>query len=580
MSTDRTGVVAAGRSILAIGLALVAGVRSAAAGELPEALRTEEVRSTNGIVVANTREAAEAGARILRSGGNAIDAAVATAFALGVSEAEASGIGGQAWMLIHLADGQDVALDGSGHVPGAVAPEELLRLLDDSLLFGYKTVATPEALAVFDQALRRFGSKSVAEVLAPAIELADSGCRLPPHQRAILGEYNWKLRPNPTMRDIFLDASLEPWGVDHVYCMDDVAATMRALASRGLRDFYLGRIADAIDDDMRANGGYLRKSDLMTVRAIGRTPVKGRYRGLDVVSFPSPGGGAAVVEALQILDRFPPAALDPTTAAGIIVRIEAARIAFYDLLAAWESGPAAEVRMLDPGHAEHRAAQIDPERALPVRDIVGRDDMPTNRRRHGSTHVSVIDAKGNAVGLTLTYNLEFGACVATPGLGFPYNATLSLFDFDNPQSPGYPRPGNVLKQVAAPTILLRNGRPILAAGGPGSGRITSSIVNVIANVIDQGMAPAAAVSAPRAIWDGGRKTEVYIEMAPPHTTATLEELRRRRFVAMYALTFPPRPIDLLAFGGVNLAVADPATGTTIGAGDPRRAGAAAGGDSP
>lgn len=581
MSTDRFVVTgrAAGLSILAVVLVLVYRPFSARADELPEALWTEEIRSANGVVVANTREAAAAGARILREGGNAVDAAVATAFALGVAEAEASGIGGEAWMLIHLADGRDVALAGPGHVPWATVPSELLRLSDENLLFGYKTVAAPEALAVLDRALSRFGRKGVAEVMAPAIELADSGSRMTPHQEAVLDEFGWKLRPCLTASDIFLDPLLEPWGASHLFCMDDLAATMRWLARHGLLDFYRGQIADAIDADMTANGGFLRKADLVTVRAIERAPLRGRYRGFDVVSFPDPGGGAAVIETLQILDRFPPARLAPAAADGVFLPIEAARIALFDFLESLEVGPGAQSQMIEPAHAARRASQIDPAGALPVREIIGSDPIRTVLHKHGSTHISVIDAEGNAVALTLSYNLEFGAGVATPGLGFLYNSALSQFTFDNPRSPDYARPGSVLRSSVAPTILLRDGRPFLVTGGPGSGRITSSIVSVIVNVVDRGMSPAAAVSAPRAIWNA-RKSNVAIELAPPYTTATVEELRRRRFDDLYTLTFPPRPIDLMLFGGVNLAMVDQGTCTTVGAGDPRRAGAAVGGDEP
>jgi len=548
---------------------------------VPEHQCVAEVRSTAGVVVANTREAAAAGARILREGGNAIDAAVAAALALGVSEAEASGLGGQAWMVIHMADGRDISLDGSGKVPELVKPEELQRLKDDDLLFGYKTVATPEAIAVLDQALRQFGTKRVSEVMAPAIELADSGVRLTPHQRAVLLSFGWRMRSNPTLRDIFFDASLDEWEPDHLFCMDEVASTMRRLARHGFRDFYAGGIGNAIDADMQANGGYLRKSDLARVRAAERMPVRGRYRGLEVVSFPDPGGGAAVVEALQILDRFPPEMVDSESVDAMVIRLEASRIALYDLYGSWIRGPLASLRMLDPQHAAHRAAMINPHQALRIGEIVGREPVITPRRLHGSTHVSVVDGRGNAVALTLSFNLEFGAGVATAGLGFPYNGTLALFDFDDPDSPGYVRPGAVLKQVAAPTIVLRDGTPFMVLGGPGSGRITSTIVNTIVNVVERHMSAGDAVAYPRVIWNGGGTLpEPFIEMAPPHTDADVAELYSRGYLTLYALRYPARVIDAIAFGGVNLAMFDATTGEAVGAGDPRRSGTAVAGDAP
>jgi gamma-glutamyltranspeptidase/glutathione hydrolase len=546
--------------------------------DLPPELRTVEVRSANGIVVANTREAASAGARLLQAGGNAIDAAVAAALALGVSEAEASGIGGNAWILIHLAQGQDLAIDGSAVVPVRVKPEELQRQIDDGVEFGYKTVAAPGGLAALAYVLQRYGTKSLAQVMAPAIEIAEFGYRLPPHELSVVATFGWKLRSNATLRDIFLNPSLEPWGSDHLYCMDELAATLRRLAAAGARDFYTGEVADAIDADMRANEGFLRKSDLAAVRPVGRTPLRGTYRGLDLISFPSPGGGGAVVEALQILDRFPREALDSDSLNSIMIRLEAVRIALYDLNVSWAVGPLEALRMLEPQRAARRAAQIRPERALGVREILSREFV--SLRHEGSTHVSVIDRAGNAVAMSLTFNEEFGACVATPGLGFPYNATLAFYDPSKPGTFLFPRTGNVLPHTMAPTMVLRGGKPLMVLGGPGTGRITSSIVNIIANVVDRRMGAAEALSAPRVLWDGTARPRVAIEMTAPHTDADVSELSRRGFSEIYTLRFPPRPIDLLYFGGVNLAMLDPTTGVAVGAGDPRRAGAAVGGDSP
>jgi gamma-glutamyltranspeptidase/glutathione hydrolase len=545
---------------------------AAGAQELPIELHTVEVHSARGVVVANTREAAEAGARMLDSGGNAVDAAVAAALTLGVSESEASGIGGNAWILIHLASGLDVAIDGSAQVPAQVRPQELRQLLDDGLTFGYRTVAAPGGLAALAEALHRYGHLSFAEVIAPAIEVAERGFRLTSHQHAIANTFGWKLSGSPALRDLFLSPRLEAWPRDHVYCLDAMADTLRRLAALGARDFYVGGTADAIHADMVANGGFLRKSDLVLVRSVYRAPLHGRYRGYEVVSFPYPGGGGAVVEALQILDRFPREMLTRNDANGLMLRLEAVRIALYDLYAADEAGPVGQLLLLNPEHAAVRASQINLARARTVEEILGRNLVVP--RQEGSTHVSVIDGRGNAAAVSLTFNEEFGACVATPGLGFPYNATLAMYDPTRPQSPFYPRPGNILPHTMAPTIVLAGSRPVLALGGPGSARITSSLVATIVNVIDRGMSIADAVAAPRVLWDGSSQPRVMIEMAPPNTDAEVDELHRRGFPEIYTLRFPPRRIDLLAFGGVNLVASDPVRGGVTGAGDPRRAGTA------
>ena len=538
-----------------------------------------EARGLRGVVVANTREAAEAGARVLRRGGNAVDAAVATAFALGISETEASGLGGQAWMLIHRAGGDDVAIDGSGVAPAQFDIEQVRRLRDGAAPpVGYASIATPGGLAALDLALRAYGTMHLDQVIEPALEVANEGVRLTLHQQAILVSFGLRMRSSPPLRDVFLDGDGEPWGPGHLYCLDEVAATLRRLARRGVADFYAGRTADAIDADMRANGGFVRKSDLERIRPVVLPPVRGRFRGYDVIASPAPAGGPAIVEALQILDRFPREAIASDATDAIVTRVEAARIAVYDYLAAWCMGPGYLERTVQVGHAISRAGMIDPSHAATVRAILGRDLVL--RRRDGTSQVSVIDSQGNAVSLTVTFHGEFGACVATPGLGFPYNNTLATYDLEEPRNPDYLRPGAVVRNLAAPTMLLRDGSPFLVLGGPGSGRVTSSIVETVVNVVDRRMGAADAVSSARVLWNGGSGAEPFIEVAPPFTDRDVAELNRRGFKKAYALTFPARVIDLIAFGGVNLAMLDPTTGELVGAGDPRRAGTAVVADSP
>ena len=538
-----------------------------------------EVRSKRGVVVANTQEAADAGARILQAGGNAIDAAVATALALGVTEAEASGLGGHAWILIHLANGRDFAIDGSGTLPAAMVPAEIQRLKDDGLPFGYQMVATPGGLAALDLALRSFGTRTLAEVMVPAIELARDGVRLPPHQEAILATYGWRLRPAPTLADVFLGPGMDPWPSSHPLCMDSLAGTMARLAERGVRDFYVGGMAEAIEADMIANGGYVRRSDLAAVRPAVLQPVRGHYRGLDVVSFPPPGGGLAVVEALQILDCFRPESMAENTIASDVLVAQAAHVALVDMFGAWPKRPLGLLQNLSPNHASKRAALIASGRALRDAEILGTSvRMPA---LGGTTHVSVLDAMGNAVALTQTYNVEFGAAVASPGLGFIYNGSLSLIDFDR-SDPAALTPGASASPLhtASPTILLRSGRPVLVLGGPGSGRITSTVVSTVVKLVDRTRRPGDAIAGPRVLWDGGRTPELYIEVAPPYQESDVEELQSRGFPSIYALRFPARVIDLIAFGGVNLISANPETGEAVGVGDPRRAGAVATGDPP
>jgi gamma-glutamyltranspeptidase / glutathione hydrolase len=544
------------------------------AADLPPELCTFEVRGRGGVVVANTASAAEAGARMLRSGGNAVDAAVAASFALGVSETEASGIGGSAWLLIHLADGRDVAIDGSAEVPFLAATEgRRYGYLDpvSGLECGYRMVATPGGLAAVQLALDRYGTKTLAETLAPAIELADAGVTLPPHEMPILEESLDLLRGSPSLAQVFLTPSLGLWDSSHVYCMDDLARTLRRLARAGSRDFYAGDIADEIDADMRANRGYLRKEDLRRVRAVERAPLRGSYRGLDVVAFPAPGAGAAVIEELQILEQFPSSLLTTDSVERIMLLVEAAALAIADLGQGRRVPMMSDLVMISPEHARRRASLIRLDRAL-LDDEVG---QTTFLLPGGTTHVSVVDAQGNAVGLTQTFNVEYGASVATPGLGFPYNGSLSMYDWADPGSPSYPRLGTVLLQPIAPTMVLKAGKPMLVLGTPGSTKIPSAVVNVIVNVVDRGMDLASAVAAPRVLWGSRRDAKrVTLEIAGGISYDMADEVFRRGFDEVFLTTFPPDLEKFLLNGSVNTAGIDLRTGETVGAGDPRRSGLA------
>ena len=555
------------------GLALAAAAPTVTA-QLPPALGAVEVRSSAGVVVANTREAAEAGAMLLRAGGNAVDAAAAAALALGVSEPEASGLGGSVWMLIHLARGVDIFVDGSAAVPAAADPDVLEALRTAGVNVGYASVAVPGGLAAIAHAVEHYGTRPFAEVVAPAVALAENGIILPPHGLAVLENFRSRLLGSPTLTGIFLDESLVLRPADPLLCQPALARTLRVLARLGAAEFYRGEIAATMAADITANGGFVHTADLEAMRALERAPLHGRYRGFDIVASPPPGAGAAVIEALHILGRFPPERLAAADPGSRTLTLEAVRIALADLLLA-VAHPPLQALLVDKGHAARRATLIRGDRALRADEIVPRPGAAAMR---GSTHLSVVDAAGNAVSLSQSINHEFGAGVATPELGFPYNSSLSLFDGRDPSGPFYPRPGNLLSPTMAPMIVLRHGRPMLVIGSPGSSRIVSVVTQVIVNVVDRGMSLADAVAAPRTVWAVDGSPHAAIEVAGVGADETVAALERFGYPSVYTLCFPPRPIDLMYFGGANCAGVDPRTGDIVGVGDPRRAGWAASGD--
>lgn len=542
---------------------------------LPPDYATFEERSPIGVVVSSAPEASEVGEAVLAAGGNAIDAAVATAFALGIGEPAASGLGGGSMILIHLADGRDVSIDGMVTVPSQVDVRLLRRIRRQRGEGGYEMAAVPKTVAALGLALQRYGTWRLADVLAPVIELATKGAAYTPAMvAATLGVGRGALE-SPQLSDYLLGPGGKIPPVTHLYAQPVLATTLKRLADHGIGEFYHGEIARQIDADMRRNGGFVRWQDLVTVRAEERRPVRGNYRGFEVVAFPWPGGGPLVIEALNILSHFPSELLAADGTDRYFLILEASRIAQLDALDISIPAPLRQLHEIDPAFGAQRAAQIHCDHIVPESELV--KDL-ANWQDEGTTQISVVDARGNAVAITQSLGPEFGARVATAGLGFPYNGLLSSFDFENALNDAYAAPGRAPQTNAAPTIILLHGKPYLVLGSAGSGRITAAILNVLINVIDGGMSVKDAVVEPRVLWSIRRqRPEEAFEMAGPITPQIADELCDRGFEEQYRLLFPtPRPVDFLLFGNTNTVMVEPGSNWIVGVGDPRRQSAACG----
>jgi len=543
----------------------------------PEQLSPAAVVSTRGVVVSGSDQASQAGAAILEAGGNAVDAAVATAFALGVTEPMTSGLGAETLILIRMADGRVRAIDGSSYVPGAVDQAELHRLRDAAprgYLQDYKSAATPGSLAALAYALQRHGTRSLAEVMAPAIELADFGFRLSVTGAAEVDGLAYLLRPHERLADLLLKDFTETWGPDHAFCGGELAATLKRIAAAGPDEFYRGSIADEIDADMVAHGGYLRKADLVALRAVECRPIRDTYRGLEVITFPSPGGGASLVELLHILEAFPEKLLREESVDRLHLLIEASRIAWVDVQDSKRPPFLRDLHLVDRGWAAQRARLIRFDRTLRPEEISGETVEPYLTL--GTTQVSVVDRWGNVVGLAQTLGGFFGAGVITPGLGFLYNSNLNAFSFTNPADPHFAAPGRAVMTALTPTILLKDGKPILVLGSAGSDRVVPTLASVVTAVADRNLGPREAVAAPRAMWGTNwADPRAFVELAGEITPENVDALEQRGFADIYRQMFPARWIDISVFGGTNAVFVDPATGTATGVPDPRRSGAAA-----
>lgn len=544
--------------------------------ESPYQLWPVEVASHDGMVVSGSDEASHAGALILEQGGNAVDAAVATALALGVSEPTTSGLGGETLILVYLNDGRAVAIDGSCYVPVEVRLDELKAEKNrgrSGNISGYKSIAVPGSLAALAHAVARYGTMNLPQVLAPAIEIADFGYRMNLTELGNIENYGSKLRQQNHVAEMFLKDWSGPWDQDHLYCASELADTLRRIAKGGAAEFYRGEIAGEIEADMKKNGGYVRRSDLVQVRAVERPALRGSYRGYNVVCLPYPGGGGMLLEMLAILERFPAELLKGDSLDRLHLLVEASRIANTDSATSRLPPEVLDRQLSNGARAAQRAKLIRFDRALLAGEISG--EAPDPYLAVGTTQVSVVDRWGNIATLTQTVGASFGSGVSTQGLGFLWNSNLNAFDLANPSHPCHLMPGKAAKTSMTPTIVLKDGRPFLVIGGAGSDRVVPTIVSVISGIVDRGLGACDAVAAPRAMWGSNYgPLRPWVELAGEITPEKVAALEKRGFENMFQLKFPARWPDLMLFGATNAIYFDPETGNTVGVGDPRRLGVA------
>jgi gamma-glutamyltranspeptidase/glutathione hydrolase len=363
-------------------------------------------------------------------------------------------------------------------------------------------------------------------------------------------------------------------------CRPELAKTYRRIAAEGVQSFYRGRIADEIETDMIRNGGFLRKSDLVMVRVREKQPLHTTYRGIDIYTLPPPGGGAGVIAILNILENYPSEFLAEDSAERHHTFIEAFRIAGVDALVAGNPFARRGFELLSKAHAKDRTALIVPGKAIPEKTLAPVLDPACRPKGESTTHVSVADSQGNIVSLTQTLSRSFGAKVATPGLGFPYNSFLESYNADKPECPGYLQPNSPCATDMAPTIVLKGGELFAALGSPGSIMIPRIISEVISNMIDREMSIRDAVTAPRVLWGGRIWMRVWIELADPFTGAEVRALEQMGFEPGTVVLFPtpdePGDTTLTNLGGVNAVGWDSDSKTFVGVGDSRRWGSAEG----
>ncbi|MGB5213627.1 MAG: gamma-glutamyltransferase [Anderseniella sp.] len=470
--------------------------------------------STDGAMIVTAQpEASEAGARVLKRGGNAIDAAMAAALVQGVVDPQMCGIAGFGSCQIYMpGKGIHTSIDFHGNTPLSATPDMWLDLLEgetrDGFGFvlkgnvndlGYQAVTTPGSLKAYSEAANEFGAMDWADICAPAIAQAKAGFYVRPHVHhwwthgADLGRVDVadRLQFSKTGAQAYFrpDGSVKRIG-DHV-ANADLAITLERVAKHGAEIFYSGDMAEQMEDDFKAHGGLMTLVDLKAYKTVRTDPLRGSYRGFDIATNHPPGGGIMVVEMLNILENFDLAGIGHNTTEYIRIVCEAMKAATSDK-DNFVGDPAFFDVPLDRLTSRQHASAIAERIKAGERMSVERLDLPPEPK--DTTHVAVVDKAGNCV--TMTHSLGMPSGVITDGLGFMYNGCMGVFD-PRPGRAGSIAPGKSRFSSVCPTIAFRDGKPHVVIGAPGGTQIAMGVLQGLLNVLDFGMTMEQAVSAPR-----------------------------------------------------------------------------------
>jgi gamma-glutamyltranspeptidase / glutathione hydrolase len=476
------------------------------------------VRTKHAMVVSIHHLATDAGVEILREGGNAVDSAVATGFALAVVYPAAGNIGGGGFMLIHLSNGKSIFIDYREKAPLAASANMYLDekgdVIPNASIVGYRAVGVPGSVAGMAYAEKKYGKLTLAKVMEPAIRLASEGFELTDGEARELHESG--LAQFPESKRIF-QRDGNYYAAGDLLKQLELAQTLSRIA-KNPEDFYRGKIAKQLVADVQKGGGLITAKDLASYHAKEREPVTGTYRGYTIVASPPPSsGGIALIEALNILEGYDLASLGDRTPREIHLVTEAFRRAYMDRSDCLGDPDYVKIpiaQLTDKKYAAAWRANIQEDQASASASLKRPSDFvpppPTmSDVRHESTettHYSVVDAQGNAVAVTTTLNNSFGSDVTAAGLGFLLNDEMD--DFASKQ--GVPNmfgliqgpansiaPGKRPLSSMAPTIVLKDGKVSMILGSPGGGRIITTVANIFLSVVDEGLNIQAAVDAPR-----------------------------------------------------------------------------------
>jgi len=483
----------------------------------------QPVHAPHAIAVSVHELASRAGVEVMQAGGNAIDAAVATGFALAVVHPQAGNLGGGGFMLIRMADGHVHFIDYREKAAAAATANMYLdaqgNVIQNASVVGYKSIGVPGSVAGMVYAERQYGKLTLAQVMAPAIKLAQDGYALAWQDARDLHDQD--LAKFSESRHIFQrDGDFYKQG--EVFRQPELARTLERIA-KDPDDFYHGAMAHELAASLQKGGGLITADDLAHYEVKEREPIRGTYRGYEIISAPPPSsGGTALMEILNILEGFDLAKAGDRSAASVHLTVEAFRRAFYDraeFLGDPDFSKIPVAQLIDKKYGAAWRESIDPAHASPSKDLkrpsifteleqyASQQPQPSAvREPEHTTHYSVVDRDGDAVSVTTTLNDSFGSRVTAEGLGFLLNDEMDDFA----SKPGVPNlygliqgpanaigPGKRPLSAMTPTIVLKDGKLFLVLGSPGGARIITTVANILMGVVDYGMNIQEAVNAPR-----------------------------------------------------------------------------------
>ncbi len=533
------------------------------------------VEAANGMVAAQDRLAAEVGRDILKKGGNVVDAAVATGFALAVTHPQAGNIGGGGFMLIKLADRDEViAIDYRELAPAAATRDMFLddkgEVDNNRARFSHLSAGVPGSVMGLTMALEKYGTMSLGAVMAPAIRLAEKGFPVTGALADALGEYSSRFERDPSSLAYFTKGGA-PYRKGDTLVQKDLARTLKAIAKDGAKGFYEGPVADRIVAEMAANGGLITLEDLKTYRAVERVAVRGTFRGYEIVSMPPPSsGGVHLIEMLNVLEGFDLAAMGHNSADYLSILVETMRRAYADRSAYlgdpdFFAVPVAALTSRDYAAALHK--KINPKHATKSADVA--PGLGPIGESEQTTHYSVMDKKGNAVAVTTTLNFTFGSSFSVDGAGFLLNNEMDDFSA-KPGSPnGYGLLGGAANAIApmkrplssmTPTIVVKDGKAVFATGTPGGSTIINIVLQNVLNIIEFGMNPMQANAAPK-IHHQWQPDRITVEPGMPVDTIRIMEERGFIFSRNEKGVLQQRPMGrtntVMLYKGELLGAADP-----------------------